>query len=769
MILLLGIALPAQAQQADSTLKNPVFTDTTRVSEPAITSDSTSADLAQPQTKTRLLASKKVNAVKPADIDSLRKLVHLDSSEKKKLLKKLIPKTRGTISAGYDYGIIPFAANISYPMGYYSSQGNVGFNLLGLPLNATYYYSSLKNIAGLNNYFRISFDAPRYNEYIHQVNYKKLDLEKQQLSNLLNLQQLMTQKLTYYELMAKDMPSQMILNSQLQNYKNKYSSMPSVPQFPDTLSKQLQDSLSKVNVQPKVKTPSYADSIQLVSESLHKYDSVMGVINTYRQEIQNIQKQVKAINNKIALLENPQHLMADNPYLQKMQSFMSGVKKMDIGLCYPNYSNFLVSGSTIKGFNLEWEKKFYFACTFGKTINTIMTTNNIIQNQLQTGRNLYNFFDFNNVKDSRKIAAVKFGVGKKESTHFYAGVLYGVGLPSYLGSSVQPNLEKNFVVELDGKLALGSGNSIDLAYGKSSIFQSGINQSPDELPGQGIFSKFRSNAGLLRYNSEIKRTKTKITATGRIIDPFFKSYGVGFLRSDNLRYELKIDQAIGSRIKFSGFYRRDQDNILGTFLYTTSLQTMGANLTVKVNKRLTARASYMPVVQNIQSKDSSAQNIRHINNISNAILTYMPRIQKGSSIFNAMYSYYQLNGSNNYQNFNLSNTTIFNAVLKSDIAFNYFYNNTGDTLNSNTTMVAAHLSISGIRGITITSGVKYANNSLLKNQVGGSVKINIPLMRYISFELMAERLVMGDFYNSYNLTEIRKFPYYGYGKVIVTW
>jgi hypothetical protein len=147
----------------------------------------------------------------------------------------------------------------------------------------------------------------------------------------------------------------------------------------------------------------------------------------------------------------------------------------------------------------------------------------------------------------------------------------------------------------------------------------------------------------------------------------------------------------------------------------------------------------------------------------------MPRTKKGNCFFNALYSYYQLNGNNNYQNFNLSNTTIFNSMLKSDVAVNYFYNNTGDSLNSNTTMVAANLSVSGMRGVSVTAGVKYANNNLLKNQVGGTLKINIPLISHINFELMAERLVLGDFYNSYNLTEIRRFPYYGYGKLIVTW
>ncbi len=735
----------------------------------AIKSDTSSAQ------DTARKTSPVINVIPVIKLESLKGLTQIDSSTKKKLLKKLIPQTHGNISAGYDYGIIPFAAKTGFPIGYYSSQGNVGVSALGLPLNLTYYYSSLTNVAGLNNYFRVSFDPLKYKETLQQNAYQKIDKEKAKLSQLMNMQQLLQQKLSYSESMLQNIPSQASLNSKLQTYTSKYN----VNQYSF-------DSLQVVGVNGKdslkaIKSNksksillAYTDSLINLTNKLKGYDSVTKKIVQYKQDLETIQKQVHAINNRLEFLQNPQQaLQNNNPYLKKSEAVLSGVKTLDIGLCYPNYSAFLVNGSTLKGVNLEWEKKLYFAFTFGKTINTVLTTNNIIQNQLQTGRNLYNFFDFNNVRDSRKIMAVKFGIGKKESTHIYAGFLYGVGLPSYLNTSLPESMEKNVAIELDGKIAMGSSNSLDVVVGKSALYQTGISEIPERSASQYILSKFRSNAALVRYNSSIQRTKTKITLMGRLVDPFFKSYGVGFMRSDNLRYEFKIEQEITNKIKFTAFYRKDRDNLLNTSLYTTNLQTMGANLFIKVNKRFMIRAAYTPVVQNIASKDSMKYNKQYLNNISNLVLTYSPRFIKINSFFNAMYSYYQFAGTggknNNFQNYNLSNTTIFSPSFKMNIAANGFFNNSSDSLNSNTLMASGNITYMGKNGTSLTLGVKYATNKLIQNQTGGLLKINIPIIKYIHAEIQAEKLVLGDFYNSYNMVEIKKFPYYGYGKIIISW
>jgi hypothetical protein len=260
---------------------------------------------------------------------------------------------------------------------------------------------------------------------------------------------------------------------------------------------------------------------------------------------------------------------------------------------------------------------------------------------------------------------------------------------------------------------------------------------------------------------------------GRLVDPFFTSYGVGFMRSDNLRYELKIEQEISRKIKFTGFYRKDRDNLLNTFTYTTQLHTMGATLSIKIDKRFLLKASFMPVIQNITSKDTGLKVSHPVNNISNVVLTYTPKTGNITSVFTAMYSYYSLSGtggkSSFFQNYLVNNSTTFNTHFKNDFSINYFQNNDNDSLNNSTFLFSNTLSYASSRGVTITGGIKFAHNNLIKTQTGGLLKINIPVIKHIHLELLAEKLVLGDFYNSYNIEQVKKFPFYGYAKLIISW
>lgn len=700
-----------------------------------------------------------------------------DSTTKKRIIRALLPKTYGNIIAGYDYGIVPFGPTPNKPTGYFSTQGNLGVSFLGLPLVATFYYSTLKSIAGLNNYFRVSFDPAKYKENLQQKAYARVNEEKRKLTGLLNAEQQLKQKLAFQERTLSELPSSTDLNDQLQKYNllsNSFTSNPTLNNITNINAPNkpfLSDSLKNILPQTNsIKNP-YLDSIAIVNSLISHSDSIRSSLNRYKSAYDQIDRQIKSIQNKISYLENPSQIIKENnPYQNKVENFVSGIKSLDIGLCYPNYSTFLVNGSTLKGVNIEWEKKIYFAFTYGKTINTLLTTNNIIQNQLQTARNLYNFFDFNNVKDSRKIAAIKFGVGKKESSHLFLGVLYGYGLSSYLAPTSLTNPEKNVVVELDGKYSINAANSIDLVYGKSALYQTGNIETSEATVASYLFSTFRSNAAMVRFNSSITKTKTKIQITGRLIDPFFKSYGVGFMRSDNLRFELKAEQAITSKLKLTGFYRRDSDNLLGTYSYNTSLQAIGITLNAKINKRLVIRGTYSPVVQNITGKDSSHSVMRNVNNISTLILSYSPRSKKFTSYINGVCSYYQLAGHSgkNYQSYTLTDNTTLSKLFKSDVSVSYLFNNSGDSLN-NTFLIVNTLNCSLPLGVTVAGGVKFANNTSLRNQWGGLFKASFPLTKGINIELQGQKLILGDFYSNFGTSEIKRFPFLFSAKIMITW
>jgi hypothetical protein len=84
-----------------------------------------------------------------------------DSTDKSKF-KITDVLTTGNVSLGYEYGFLPFLVTVNPPQGNFKTQGNLGLQLMDLPFNARFYYSSLGTISGLNNHFTVNFDANKY-------------------------------------------------------------------------------------------------------------------------------------------------------------------------------------------------------------------------------------------------------------------------------------------------------------------------------------------------------------------------------------------------------------------------------------------------------------------------------------------------------------------------------------------------------------------------------------------------------------------------------
>ena len=680
------------------------------------------------QDSTSISPTRIKNELRHIGYDSLKKIFSRDSAHKTSLLKKAMPQIHGTLGAGYEYGIIPFASNTNFPYGYYKSEGNLSVSSLGLPVNVSYFYSSIHNVVGLNNYFRVSFDERQYKENLRNYNAENLLREKERLGKLYGEEQDLKQGLAFC-----DFSRDLLLHPEVQNYEK----IPGVRGVDSAGILQKDSSLLKINGDSTGlgRITNFKDSgavakLVPVNAGGGKIDSIMRVASRYEKDLERVQNLIVASRRKIAILENPEMLAEDNSYLKKGQKILAGVKKMEVGLCYPNHSTFLVNGTTLKGINLEWEKKqYYLAFTCGKTINTLMTTNNLIQNQLQNRQNLYNFFDFNNVQNSRRIVALKFGLGKREGTHLHVGVLYGTGMDSYVVPGGLGNAQRNLVLEVDGRVLMGRRGCLDLVYGKSSVLSAGVEELPSSSLTRGLFSGLRSNAGLVKYSLMFDKTRTKLIFMGRWVDPFFLSYGVGYMRQDNVRYEARVEQGLGRKSKLTGFFRKDEDNLLKTFLYTTSLYSMGASLMVKISRRFTARATFSPVLQKVVSADNS-YNLRNMNNISTGVLTYSPRLKKGSTSFNLLYSYYKLTGTagnTDFQNFSFNNSTIIGQHFRMDLTGNWFKNSAGDSLNSGTFMEGIDFSYSGGKGILISVGGKAAYNRVTGNQFGGAVRVKLPV------------------------------------------
>ena len=704
----------------------------------------------------------------------------------------------GSISAGYDYGVLPFASEMQVPMGYFHSEGQGQFSLGALPFLGSYYYSDLPTISGLNNYFRVAFDAQKFKEqYLGKIAQEE-EVVRNKLMQAYKGRQLAQQKLLYLTSMpsigqvkpsgVQDPLSNPALpgNSVLQNGESAVKKAGA-----DSLVKDEKGLRSDTINGPKlngngVKSDSAAlaksvkTGLAKDTAGLMKNDTTKAAVARYTKLIEQYDKDIDKFNKELNTLKNTAKAWErTNPYLSKLYNVMGGVKKFEIGLCYPDYSTFLASGMAVKGINIEYYRdEIFWAVTEGTTVNTLLFTNNTLQNKLVNTPNPFNMFDFNNVQNGRKIVTGMVGFGAPDGTHLYAGLLFGSGLPSYITStnttiintSLPDGLSKNVVLEINGMWKISKNSTLSLVYGKSSTTTSANGYYTTD---GGLFNSLQSKALLGKYQFKIPITNTALTFTGRYVDPYFNSFGLGYLRADNLRYEAKVEQTLTKKIKVSVFYRKDEDDVLQLYQYHTVLQTIGANATLKLMRSLNLRLSYTPVVDEMYDIPNPSDNIITHNSICNAVLTYTPIIHNLTTNFTVSYNYYKLTSDTQtmvFQNFSFSNMTRFKSSFTNTVTLAWFKTSPADSLNNDVWMLTDEIDYMFKHGLKLGIGGTGAYSPLSYTwQYGYLVKLNIPLIKHFSCEFMAEKLVLGSFYDSFDIAEIERFPYFGQAKIIMTW
>ena len=507
---------------------------------------------------------------------------------------------------------------------------------------------------------------------------------------------------------------------------------------------------------------------------MHKKDSISRELINCKSKYDSINKEIASVKKEIDLIKNPESKYSKytSPYLSKSERILNNIKKFEIGLCHPTYSTFLVNNIPLKGINIEYgEKNNFFAFTYGTTVNYLLYNTNNIQNTIQGQRNLFNYFDFADLSSGRKVLSFKGGIGAKDDSHIYVGFMLGKGRTDYLlvDNSSSTSKESNLVLELDAKYKIAKGTSLDFILGKSSIQEEDISMEQIMKSINEIFSNYRSYAFLSRFNSEIKKTKTKLTFTVRWVDPFFNSYGLGFLRSDNLRYEIKAEQPITKKIKYTIMYRKEEDNILKLYDYKNTIQTINNSLNIKLSRQLNIRLIYAPLFRELNDNTNKTI-IKDRNNISTVILSYTPKPKNVTLQFNLLYSRYLITGDSSNINFeNLTYTTQvkFKSGFKTDVNVSWFKNNLKDTIGNNTYLGVLDVGYVAKNKNSFTIGGKMAVTTGLVPQFGYLAKASIKLYKGLFWEAEIQKIIIGEYYNSFMLGKIKTFPYYCNSKFVL--
>jgi hypothetical protein len=711
--------------------------------------------------------------------DSLKKKIESPVKPKRSAAKKqfLELDPHGSVSVGYEYGVLPYVYGNNFPASGLRTEGNVSFSLMNLPLELTYYYTSIKNVIGLNNYFRVSYDASRYKESLkNKTGAKKLAL-KNQIGDLRSQQQQLGQKIEFYKYLER-FPDFVPPSKDLDSLRDGSISGKLDPSDTSSIFPGINNPLnsctssdtslpdSSIIHHGQVPAVTKRDSIRNFQRRSEKKDSVSGELSKYVAKHDSISNEISEIKSQISNIENHEQYSdkISNPYLSKAQQFLNNIKKFEIGLCNPSSSVFLINNIPLQGINIEYAKSSGFlALTYGTTVNNLLYNPRTIEGIVQGTRNYYNYFDFGNLEAGRKIFMIKGGTGSKESSHLFVGALIGKGKVDYMYSS--PDLsgsskESNLVLEIDGRYNFSPSLSTELIMGKSSVQQEDLSTEQIKRSLNEIFSNYRSYALLSKTQLSIKKTRTNLTATARWIDPYFKSFGLGFLRSDNFRYELKAEQSITRKVKYTVSFRKEEDNLLQLYNYKNILYSINNSLNLRLTRKLNIRLIYVPLFRKLRLDDHV---ITDRNQIATAVVSWLHKGRKATAQFNALYSRYMINADSNTVNFeNLTYTQqfVFKSGFKTDLNVSWFKNNISDTLGNDTYLGFLEIGYVSKKHHSVSIGGKIAYKTRTEPQYGFVFKSVVRVYKNLSAEAEVSKIIIGDYYNTFDLEKIRKFPYY---------
>lgn len=717
----------------------------------------------------------------------------LKKNEFLKSIRKIIPA--GTISLGYDYGFLPYTVNMPSPASAISSEGRVSLNVLNIPIEVSYFYSSQKNLIGLNNYFRISYDADRYKDQLNNKLIGSVDKYKNQLGGLQTQCQQLMQKMAYTDYLSSTNPdkwpteikkpdsltsksgnsSPIGFNNtdstkQIPKY-NKSDSTQNIPKYGNSDSTSYANNFIKTDSLKNNKYLNKADSVQEeIKTYKHKTDSVKDLYEGYKKQYDSLNDSIKRTQKKIDAAEsltngNYSSYLKKIPFFNKIQNFLSGVKKFEIGLCYPNYSTFLTNNVPVRGINFEYGKNdIYFAFTYGTTVSTLLYNNKSAEGFLQNVQNSYNYFDFSNVSAGRKIISAKLGIGTKEGNHFFVGVLFGKGQSSFINSSANETnsgtIESNVVIEADGKYKISKNTTFDFILGKSSVREEDLSSESISASMKEIFSNYRSYALLTKLNTKINLTKTNLTFTFRWVDPFFKSFGIGFIRSDNMRYEVKLDQPLFKKWKYTGMFRYEEDNLLKLMNYKNQFYSINNTVSCKIKRGLMIRVSYTPLFRTLSSETYSYKNN---NSIAACVITFTPKSKKTSMQFNFLYNYYLVNTDTqqiNFQNIAYYHQISFKNGFKTGFNLSWFKNTLRDSINNNVFLGVLDVGYQFKNGSSVSVAGKSAYKLNETFYPGFILKANVKIYKSFYWENSIEKFIVGDLFNGYDFQNLKNFPYY---------
>lgn len=692
-----------------------------------------------------------------AQTDSLK--AKKDSS--KINLKKIVYDAN--ISAGYHYGFIQgYTFDDAFPDQLFLTEGQAGINLFKLPFQVEYRYATIRVPYGLNNYFRIKFDLEKYKQNLEQKKQKIKSIRKINTDSLLLKRQDLTKKLIYrqYKLnelvrLNKDSLYALVPDTSLliqyANLQIPAGKLPDSLQLPDTLNydwknNKLTDSLSQL---------------------AHQYYALREKMNMVNTAIDSINHLNAAFTKLDSINADPKSRLQNELNKYKKPAFVPN--SFELGTCFPNNSYLMYGTLPVNGVFTDFEYKgVYVSLLYGEVINNFLFASTFFERQLLSTQNVTNFFDFGNTNRGRKITAVKIGKGRFNENHVHLGFLTGLGLKNYGDTALindvnlQPK-ESNAVVEVTSRYTF-KRQQFEFALAKSLLEEHHSGKLFSTLTNFNNYSL----AGFASWSTSFFKERTKLKVLVKHLQPYYRSFGMGFVNGDYLRVNVKLDHKLTKKLSIGGFVKNDIDNLYNLVSFTNNILNYGFTTGIRIGRSLNIRATYNPIIQRITDNETGFD--RRFNNyLYNGSVSWNKRINKTNFQSVLTYNYFEINDitgkKNNFQNLVWSNS-IMCRRLTITLTSNYFSTNIIDSLAKNNFMNSLMLSWP-VKKVMFKAGVKYFSNLAGTEDYGAMIGCTIPISKLFAINLEGQKFVVGDYFLSNNLVPGDKVPYYFSGRVVM--
>lgn len=336
------------------------------------------------------------------------------------------------LKIGSVYGIHPNLRN-EIPQGYYFIEGVSSATIVGLPLKMNFRNSNEELRFGRAGFFKLSFDSQKFRELnVEQLQGKIVGINSEIDSKnkiLFGLQS----KLSFLYQKKIELENKLKLNK---------ANLPTLKE--DSIDFEMHKKIESLSAIKGFEMPE--TSLNFEASEKYNLDSLNLKIEGFQTKIDDLNTNLKELKTQKQKLQE----LYSKKVMNKATSFLSGIKKFDIGLTTLSKSSMSKNSIPMQGVHVQYVWDNYFTdVAAGYSLPNQLFSNQAFDQLIYNSGNIFNQGDFFQVKNTQFISSARIGYGKEVGNHIALENFYTGPFVKFLDQ--KQNLSPSYTSNVTGK------------------------------------------------------------------------------------------------------------------------------------------------------------------------------------------------------------------------------------------------------------------------------------------------------------------------------